>query len=644
MSSSSSAPAPQWTPIPPPVGICGHHCAFPGFLKPQCQDTCCIEIGHNFECRCAVHAVDAFAPPRTLPLRGKNFRDLLLLLRSHNAMAFALPLKRAGLRSPEDLCRATPQLLLALGLPTALIKAAGLDPFALPSFFIPSPTPTAPQSRLRADHPVLNPTSGGCINRAIAASSSNEAREKALEAIDRDVLSQSSQASADSHWRTWCRIAEGWNERPVPLTAPLVRKMMASFKAGGYRSVKAYVSKARQTHILRFGTPPSEDVQLALGMYIRSALRGIGPASLKDAFMLEDITKLGIAPDILQPSACVAPVQMVVLGSWFLTRGIEASAARTSHLTFTQDELGEVSLVNWLLPVSKTDVQARGTTRSLPCVCTPNSPESVILCPLHAAIALGKTVKAYFGAEYAENPDNPLFPNAQGKVLTKEGFILTIRSLLIALNIPLQRLGPDGKLRDRFSEHVLRVSGAQFLARRGMQLICIQLLGRWGSAAILRYIQDAPLAQLPDAAKQAMLNYSMARLQSEFKQKSGQADRDTVLIKKMVDEFNVHLDSAKAMIKRLAALESAPKAKTIPRDMVLNTSTNCLHRILIVDKVNVENSTTFCGFLFFSSPCKIFSPDGSIEGEACKRCNKIFARYFEPWLAQDSSSSEEGGQ
>mgnify|MGYP006901806923 CR=1 FL=1 len=216
--------------------------------------------------------------------------------------------------------------------------------------------------------------------------------------------------------------------------------------------------------------------------------------------------------------------------------------------------------------------------------------------------------------------------------------------MLTALNIPLQRLGPDGKLKDRFSEHVLRVSGAQLLARRGMQLICIKLLGRWGSAAILRYIQDAPLAQLPEAAKNAMLNYSMARLHSEFKSMSGQADRDASLIKKMVEEFKVQLDTATSQVQRLSALEAAPKLKAIPRDMVLNKATNCLHRILLVDKAKLENSSTFCGFLFFSSPCKVFPPDGAIEGEACKRCNKIYARYFEPWLAQDSSSSEDGGQ
>ena len=150
MSSSSSAfnPVGPWTPIPPPPGICGLPCAFPGLLRPPCQDTCCIPIGHAFECRCGAHNDNAFAPPRELPLRGKHFRDMLLFLRSHNAHSFALPLKRAGIRSPEDLCRSSPEILISIGLPASVISAAGFDPFALPSFFIPPAPAPPPPDRL----------------------------------------------------------------------------------------------------------------------------------------------------------------------------------------------------------------------------------------------------------------------------------------------------------------------------------------------------------------------------------------------------------------------------------------------------------------------------------------------------------------
>ena len=178
-----------------------------------------------------------------------------------------------------------------------------------------------------------------------------------------------------------------------------------------------------------------------------------------------------------------------------------------------------------------------------------------------------------------------------------------------------------------------------------MQLISIQLLGRWGSATILRFIQDAPLAQLPEAAKAAMLNYSVARLQSDFNPRSGPADREAALVtKKLVDEFKVQLATAKAQVERLSALEAAPKSRKAPRDLVLNLASKCLHRVLMVDEKHLENSVTFCGYLFFSSPCSVMAPEDATEGEACKRCNKVFARYFEPWLAPGSSSSEDGGQ
>ena len=43
------------------------------------------------------------------------------------------------------------------------------------------------------------------------------------------------------------------------------------------------------------------------------------------------------------------------------------------------------------------------------------------------------------------------------------------------------------------SGHALRVTGAQGLARAGLSLHAIQLLGRWGSNAVLLYVRQAPL-------------------------------------------------------------------------------------------------------------------------------------------------------
>ncbi len=83
--------------------------------------------------------------------------------------------------------------------------------------------------------------------------------------------------------------------------------------------------------------------------------------------------------------------------------------------------------------------------------------------------------------------------------------------------------GPQGEQVQRFSEHVCRVSGAQFLTRIGYSLEAVQLIGRWGSDAIRRYIQDSPLArpQQPtdhknDAHIRKIVQGQMTRSQNQF--------------------------------------------------------------------------------------------------------------------------------
>ena len=53
--------------------------------------------------------------------------------------------------------------------------------------------------------------------------------------------------------------------------------------------------------------------------------------------------------------------------------------------------------------------------------------------------------------------------------------------------------GGRSEIRERFSEHSLRVSGAQLFARLGWDVAVIMALGRWGSDAIKAYVQSVPL-------------------------------------------------------------------------------------------------------------------------------------------------------
>lgn len=63
---------------------------------------------------------------------------------------------------------------------------------------------------------------------------------------------------------------------------------------------------------------------------------------------------------------------------------------------------------------------------------------------------------------------------------------------------------PDGSA--RFGGHLLRVTGAQYLASIGIEILKIQILARWESEVVLRYVREAPLATIATDVKKARLD------------------------------------------------------------------------------------------------------------------------------------------
>ena len=116
------------------------------------------------------------------------------------------------------------------------------------------------------------------------------------------------------------------------------------------------------------------------------------------------------------------------------------------------------------------------------------------ICPFHFAVKYLALLRLLFGCTFQSVERRlPLFPSATGAVLSKVAVRAALHHCIAATGEPLQRKDSTGVPRDRFGEHVLRVAGAQCLARAGFELFLIQLFARWGSAAILRYVQPAPL-------------------------------------------------------------------------------------------------------------------------------------------------------
>ena len=181
----------------------------------------------------------------------------------------------------------------------------------------------------------------------------------------------------------------------------------------------------------------------------------------------------------------------LLAGAWWLTREIELSAAPAHMVTFHAGEGGRLA-ATWLLPASKTDTRALGVARTHGCCCGVGMFGNA--CPAHALWAQRSWLRARFPSRHSVDglpaPDLALFPDPEGKVCEKDAVVATIRAAAEALGLPA--VSADGL--HLWGGHSLRVSGAQSLARAGLDTWLIQLLGRWGSDAVLGYIRAAPLA------------------------------------------------------------------------------------------------------------------------------------------------------
>ena len=91
----------------------------------------------------------------------------------------------------------------------------------------------------------------------------------------------------------------------------------------------------------------------------------------------------------------------------------------------------------------------------------------------------------------------PLFPLHNGDTVSNHRLIKALRLTLEACGLETTIQDDSGRLLEKYGGHCLRVSGAQFLAAAGVQVALIQLLGRWSSSAVERYVQNAPLSMVP---------------------------------------------------------------------------------------------------------------------------------------------------
>ena len=286
----------------------------------------------------------------------------------------------------------------------------------------------------------------------------------ALDELMQDVYAASSRAPRDALLNTWAKFHEKWfgsNVELLPLTEDKILKISSLFKKGGYKSVKNYFSRVKDRHITN-GHEWSEKLDLVMKKCARSVLRGLGGAHRSDQFNFMEVvetTKRVVNP--LDDQGPVNPSALVVIATLFMLREVEA----VSDVTLTTKS------ATIKLPVSKVDWQAKGCTRTWSCLCDKQLP-----CPLRVLEEHG-------------TKDLPLFPTRAGGTCSKQGVVNTIRRAVeLSGGAAIDSSGAW-----RISGRTFRITGAKTLCNWGLDPITIQLIGRWGSSAVLSYLSEAPL-------------------------------------------------------------------------------------------------------------------------------------------------------
>ena len=390
-------------------------------------------------------------------------------------------------------------LLLGAGVPSWAIELAARGPEANQ---VRPASAGAPDAIGRPDLPKAPSLRRASMQAALEAARP-EHRAGALAALDQDVLASTTVASNQSRVRFYEAVCRAWSVEPWPLSRSSVRAFGASLKAGGYRSVAVYFSAITGHQLRTMWQPPSPEVKQCMQDTKRAVLRGAGPSRLKDFFHVPDLVAVLEGHEDIVGFEATRPRHMaetLLLSSWWMLREIEAANAQVGHVSWN-DSRGEVTL---MLPVQKCDTQGLLCCRTLRCACRISRQT---LCPYHSM----KRHMARLAARgpTALSPRAPLFPGPGGGVMTKDQFVSATRAALQACGVTTTR-EYEGVQLERFTGHIARISGAQWLHNIGIPMQMLQVLGRWASLTIMRYLQSAPLQVLPATAATALVQGPVA--------------------------------------------------------------------------------------------------------------------------------------
>ena len=314
----------------------------------------------------------------------------------------------------------------------------------------------------RRDAPPWKRRGRGALGLARRMLKSKQAKAAGEMELMKDRFAPTTHKTRLARISTLKKLVESAKIPLLPVTVDGMNTVAAALKAGGYRTGISYLTIWESLHREAGHSWTPDLVQTKLWAR-KSMERGLGPNRHAATIILEKLVSQQVPSDGLD---------MILIGSLWMLRGAELAGLliEQAHVTDAEDE------ATFILGAHKTNSEAHKCERKLRCSCKrPGTEEfndlGVHVCPVHATLRVLQKRKA----EKATDKE-PLFPSRSGKAMSPE---LARERIRLAC-------------RDKaLSEHSLRRMGAQFYARRGIQLPVIQFIGRWGSATVERYVAEA---------------------------------------------------------------------------------------------------------------------------------------------------------
>ena len=231
-----------------------------------------------------------------------------------------------------------------------------------------------------------------------------------------------------------------------------------------------------------------------------------------------------------------------------------------------------------------------------------------------------------FASKQETNLNSWLFPTGEGHQPTKAGWGKAFEKVAENDGISLQTA--EGL--PKFSGHSARASGAFHLAKSNVDLWRIQLVGRWKSAAFLRYVRDSPLSNLNQLASEASLTQSIEN-----------ARRELALLKKVTSqEVKDVLAPLDAMSIEEEPLPETPIVEGPAKYIHNKNSAGKIHVIWVqTETIHPRRWRAKCGWYFGRDLTDYAAHSEIPPGNTCRKCFNLVARRSNVQASSSESSS-----